>query len=56
MDITAGQWKLILEAEDVCIRCFAHQPELSHDIVPMVEPLAQLQIEWYLRSVSVYHD
>jgi hypothetical protein len=34
----------------------AHQPELAFDVMPQGEALAQLQIDWYLKGVTIYHD
>jgi len=54
--MTPEQWSLILSAVDNCIRFTAFQPELMFDVMPMAEPLAALQIEWYLKGVTIYHD
>jgi len=56
MKMTIAQYELMLKAEDACISCFAHQPELMFDVMPLAEPLAEMQIEWYLKSKTVYHD
>ena len=56
MELTKAQWQLILDSEDNCIRCYAFMPELSHDVMPHAEPVAQMQIDWYLAARTVYYD
>lgn len=56
MQLTATQYRLMLEAEINCFNCLKHMDTLAFDVLPHTEPLAGLQIDWYLASKQVYLD